>query len=137
MELFFLHFIEAILGAKELISPKYILFKLCCSHVAIIRRDVIGLKAYGIEIARVSQFCQRALIYFRSGLASVHCLLIHKESNEWPSQAEGRRLPGPTRCSSPGHFARMYANFCDNKSVRRLLGSPHFARTPIRRSRVA
>ena len=52
----------------------------------------------------------RALIYHWIGLASVCCLLIHKECNEWPSQA--------------------HANFCNNESTHQLLGWRHFAICP-------
>ena len=64
-------------------------------------------------------------------------LYIKKAMNGQGRLRAGDDYLTPTRCSSPGHFARIYANFCENKSVSQLLGSPHFARTPVRRSRVA
>ena len=60
---------------------------------------------------------------FRSGLASVHCLLIHKEGSELPSQADWG-----------GDFQPVYTPIFVHKGVCQLLGSPHFARTPIRTS---
>ena len=60
------------------------------------------------------------VIIIRSGLASVHCLLIHKEEgNEWSSQ-DGE-LPDRLQ------FTRMHANFGQNKNVSQMLRWLQFA----------
>ena len=64
------------------------------------------------------------IIIIRSGLMPVHRPLIHKEGNEWPSQAEGRGLPATPEVFQPWAPPAQIAHI-----VR--LGRPQFEHTPF------
>ena len=102
------------------------------------RRTMLCKKMFGDqEKIFVNVHYWRAVID-RSAFASVHCLLMHKEGNEWPSQAEGeRRLRGlhdPMSCSiQPRALRGPQAHKLVWIASQVRLNRPHFARTPLLR----
>ena len=91
--------------------------------------------------------CLTRTHYFWSELASVYCLLMHKEGNEWSSQLSGGTLPPlevfqPWALQGPPAQALIwivrlvvldrlqFANFCD-KRVHQLLGCTYFTHFAI------